>query len=438
MRSKFSLSIYKFGFIFCFLLNTSCGSNESFSKKSETGTTILLAKESEDQRGYKRKRNTKDAQREHAKNIQVQNDIEPLPKKAKQIKTIKVAIVQPSEQAIVLLHGLNRLSYDFDKMKQRLQQRFPGATIIALQSVSKDSRQNGPLYFAPSMALPIREQAKLAYEEIKSVVGHGKHLVIVGHSQGGLRGFTLIKQHCNHLKNEVGITVKKLITIGTPWQGAPIMDHLNDPNGAIKKLGKMKTTLNKIREGFSKDVTKHVLKTSLAENFPFLFKHLGNDLMNKKTPGAADLKPGSDFMRNYVAKGLVQVKIPIRAIAGVLMDFSQLFHPFPSHINQNEFKKLNCAYSELIGGDPNCEHDMLLPVRTQHAEGLSKHDFKCIKVYGTCHGNKVGLSVKKGLSELNNEQVIQKVIALIEETFYEEKQIEEEVINEGGNLIDAA
>jgi hypothetical protein len=50
-----------------------------------------------------------------------------------------------------------------------------------------------------------------------------------------------------------------------------------------------------------------------------------------------------------------------------------------------------------------------------------------VKIYGACHGNKVGLSVKQGLSELNNDKVIQAVIALVEESFYEEKQIEEGV-----------
>ncbi len=347
-------------------------------------------------------------------------------KRIKITKTVRVALVPPNQQAIVLLHGLHRLSYDFVKMEHKLKEKFPKATIVALKSVNKNLNEKNAL--SPTMVLPIQAQAILAYEEIKKALVRNKQVVLVGHSQGGLRGFSVVKNHAHALEKDQSIVVKKLITIGTPWKGAPVMNHLNDPHGAIQELNKVKQTLNKIEGTYSKHITRYILKTSIAENFPFLFKHLGKNVIDKKTPGAAELRPDSDFIKNFVASGLEQVAIPIRAIAGVLVDFSHLFSSFPSTIKKQALQKLNRAYATLIGGNPTCEHDMLLPVQTQHAEGLRKRDFQEIKIYGTCHGNKVGLSVQQGLAELNNDKVIQAVTALIEESFYEEKQIEEEVV----------
>ncbi|WP_339044521.1 alpha/beta hydrolase [Cardinium endosymbiont of Tipula unca] len=352
-------------------------------------------------------------------------------KQKKRLKTVKVAKVEEGKQAIVLLHGLNRLSHDFDVMKAALKKKFPHiTTIVALKCVDKDSSKKSAWYISPSMEYPIKEQARLAYEEMKEVLGSGKHVVMVGHSQGGLRGFTLIKEHADALKKEIGLTIEQLITIGTPWKGAPIMDHLKDPKSALKKLDGCKSTFNAIHKEYSRNVTKHLLKTELAEIFPFFFKHLGQNFIDKKTPGAANLKPGSHFIRYYVAPGIKETSVPIKAIAGVLVDFSKLFNAFPSYIGKEELKKMNCTYAELIGGDPECEHDMLLPVSTQHAEGLEKKDFECIKIYDTCHGNKVGISVKKGISEINNQQVIQKVVEIIEDVFYKEDQVEEVVVQE--------
>lgn len=373
-------------------------------------------------------KSTDECQAEHGLKHMAQDAPDSHHKQKKRLKTVKVAKVKEDKQAIVLLHGLNRLSYDFYSMKAVLKKKFPHATIVALKCVDKDSSKKSGWYISPSMGCSIQEQAELAYREMKEVLGHGKHVVIVGHSQGGLRGFTIIKEHADALKKEIDLTIEQLITIGTPWKGAPIMDHLKDPKSALKKLDKCKSTFNAIHKEYSRNVTKHVLKTELAEIFPFFFKHLGQSFIDKKTPGAADLKPGSHFIRYYVAPGIKEINVPIKAIAGVLVDFSKLFDAFPSSIGEEELKKLNRTYAELIGGDPACEHDMLLTVATQHAEGLEKKDFECIKIQDTCHGNKVGISVKKGISEINNKRVMQEIMEIVEDVFYKEEQVEEEVI----------
>lgn len=135
-----------------------------------------------------------------------------------EVKKLKkrVASVKEDKQAIVLLHGLHRVPYDFHAMQAALKQKFPRAIVVALASVAKDLSKKGSFSPSPTLALSIKEQAKLAYEEIKKKIGCGKHVVLVGHSQRGLRSFTLVKQYRHHLKSEDGIMINQLITIGTP------------------------------------------------------------------------------------------------------------------------------------------------------------------------------------------------------------------------------
>lgn len=350
------------------------------------------------------------------------DDAERVSKEIEQLK--RVAKVEEHRQAIVLLHGLHRLSYDFNAMQAVLKEKFPHATITALTSVDKDPSKKGSAYISPSMELSIEEQAKLAYKEIKTKIDRGKHIVIVGHSQGGLRGFTVVKEYGNQLKSQDGIIITQLITIGTPWRGAPVMDHIKNIKEFKQKFKEIETTLDKVAQDYSEAVIKYFFKfmPKLAKAWPSLYERAVPYLMRKKCPGAVDLHPKSDFIRHYVATGLRAVDLPITAIAGVLIDFSKLFEPFPSSIDPQALDTLNATYANLIGGDPKCEHDMLLPVGTQQAEGLAKQNFTCVKVYGACHGNKVGIKVKDGLAELNNKEVIQKVVGSIEAAFYEAKR----------------
>ena len=342
-------------------------------------------------------------------------------------RKIQVPLVKPDEQAIVLLHGLNRISFDFQIMKKRLAEAFPKATIIALESVNKDITKKGSLYLSPTVTLSIEEQADKAYQEIKEKLGKNKKMVIIGHSQGGLRGFALAKNHAKKLSNEAKIDIKKLITIGTPWKGAPVIQHICNQAEMEKTLTAFKPTLKKIDERFPGHIQHHILKLPktiemINRTFPFLYRNFAKNLIDGKILGSADLKPDSDFIRNYVGKNLKNFTIPISAIAGVLTDFSQIFDHFTSDdITQSELEKLNHIYARLIGGSADCEHDMLLPVDTQQAIGVEKNNFECIKIMGTCHGNKVGMPVKKGVPELHHETVIKTVIALITDTFYTEE-----------------
>lgn len=422
--SKAFIWIYRFSLIVVFALVTGCGTenfctNKNRNTKNKPATKGFLLKPSIQL--SKIKKAHKDSLKQgYSKTLSAISHV----KKVKNIKkSIRVARVPEHKQTIVLFHGLHRLSYDFHNMEKKLKERFPYATIIALKSVDKNLDKKK--LDSPTMKKSIKDQAALAYQEIKNKVSAGNHVVFVGHSQGGLRAFTVIKEYVHLLKNESNIDIKKLISIGTPWKGAPVFSYHNNVLAFDALFDKIAVYLDSIRAGYSKHIRKYFLK--VMPEFSKKHYKLREKLLqfvNSLAPmkGATDLDPKSDFISNYIARGLNQTDIPITAIAGILTDFSKLFHPFDSPLTHQELAQINATYAELIGGYATCEHDMLLPVSTQHAEGLMTKNFNRIKVYGACHGNKVGISVKRGLSELNNPEVIEQVVKVIDETFYEQKE----------------
>ena len=416
---KALICIYRSSLIFCVVLAIGCGCENCFGKTRKDSPALVQQIPLGEQAAKQK--------------LHVTDDFKPSIEKVTRLK--RVAKVPEGKQAIVCLHGLHRLSYDFDVMKAALQEKFPHATIVALTSVDKDPNKKGFVFLPASsltVELSIKEQTRLAYEEIKTKIGRGKHVVIVGHSQGGLRGFTLVKEYGDRLRNADGIVINQLITIATPWKGAPVMGYINNVERFKQKFDKIAPTLDSMQKHYSKNVRGYFFKfmPGLTRAWPRLYEKVVPYIMGKIYLGAADLRPESDFIRHYVASGLKEVDLPITAIAGVLTDFSKLFEPFAFPISDQALAQLNARYAELIGGDPNCEHDMLLPVSTQHAEGLVTKNFKRIKVYDACHGNKVGIKVKDGLSEFNNKAVIAKVIESIEEAFYKEEEVieKEEVV----------
>ncbi len=131
------------------------------------------------------------------------------------------------------------------------------------------------------------------------------------------------------------------------------------------------------------------------------------------------------FFKLYISKELQTTTVPIMAIAGNQQDFSKIWDNFPKKLQGGkELKNLNNAYAKLIGGDSACKHDMLLPVSSQHAEEVKVNEelFKRKIVDGACHGNKVGIAVKKDKPELHHPQVIQEIVEFCEVFFFYKKE----------------
>ena len=321
-----------------------------------------------------------------------------------------------ANHAIVLLHGLNRSSYDFKVMMEALRHKFKKTQIIALTSRDKIASKHKNTTLSPSMRLPIKEQARQTYEEILQKIKKGTHVLLVGHSQGGLCAFTVLNEYGMQLKN-AGIIVEGLATIGTPWKGVPVMKYLGHPEDLNESFAPLKATLRKINPIVDQKMKKHLVKAPFNETFPFLVKLS----MASLALGASDLYMDSNFIKSYIAKELQTTTVPIMAIAGNQRDFSKIWANFPKKLKGGkELENLNNAYAKLIGGDSACKHDMLLPVSSQHAEEVKVNEglFKRKIVDGACHGKKVGITVKKDKPELHHPQVIQEIVEFCEEVFY--------------------
>ena len=62
----------------------------------------------------------------------------------------------------------------------------------------------------------IEDYSKVLYEKIKTI--SAEEIILIGHSMGGL-----VSAYCAENYN---VPVKKVITIGTPWQGCPLLKSL--------------------------------------------------------------------------------------------------------------------------------------------------------------------------------------------------------------------
>ena len=131
-------------------------------------------------------------------------------------------------------HGLQiHCIFDFD---EQVKMHFSGCTFWHFGGSNR--------YGISSYDYAIAMQAKMVYQVLKNELDIDKEdeMVIIGQSQGGLRGYSLLKQYGPQLNSstnqwevgEHGLNIKGLLTIGTPWKGAPIVDNGHKAQEYIK------------------------------------------------------------------------------------------------------------------------------------------------------------------------------------------------------------
>lgn len=94
-----------------------------------------------------------------------------------------------------------------------------------------------------------REEVRNKVLEIIRLTGHNQ-LIIIGHSMGGLIAGDYAENYA-HLDH---VTIPKIITIATPWQGAPLATYLSHSCLANKRLAQMSP-----ESDYLKDLTTRVL-----------------------------------------------------------------------------------------------------------------------------------------------------------------------------------
>lgn len=149
--------------------------------------------------------------------------------------------------------------------------------------------------------LKIDEQAKAVFSKLqKSGITKEDRLVLIGHSQGGLRAHALLKQFGKSLN------IKGLVSIGTPWKGAPVINNyaqvrdilytpvirsrISNLNDALANCFNLKDVLAK------KFFTNYQANLTLSDMIEHsLTSYFHNNLAS---PGVKDMEPGSDFLKN--------------------------------------------------------------------------------------------------------------------------------------------
>lgn len=301
-----------------------------------------------------------------------------------------------SDQLIVLFHGLANKAASFDSMKKGLEQAFPSASVLALTSVEG----------VQSLNLSIKEQAEICFQELESKVADigCKSIILIGHSQGGVRAYAFLKQYEHLLK------VKGLIALATPWEGVPgtrvdtemLSQYLTGP--VLRDLQVLSLSLG------------HPADTLAGQ---FMVEVQTNQNMCR-FPGAKDLKVGSNFL-SEVQKMLPYEKTAILSIGGGKSDFRSLIQ---NKKVKHSFNALNSMYTLFIAGETrlNRSHDMMVPLYSQHALNIvpkGKKNFKRVFIKDVFHSTRVLtiLDVPKGSAMLAHPRVLRRVIQFSQNVF---------------------
>lgn len=299
-----------------------------------------------------------------------------------------------SNPLIILFHGLANHATSFSTMQEALSDAFPAASVVAVTSMEG----------MQSVNLSIKEQARETLKELASSVKdlENKPLLLIGHSQGGLRAYSFLTQF------KALLDIKGLVTLAAPWEGAP---------GA-------RVDLNMLRKHLTDAVLQDLRKLSLTFHYPDtkLEGQLKQQVQTNQymclLPGAKDLIQGSPFLKD-VKESLPTQTIPILAIGGGQSDFGALVTKKKFH----SFKALNNMYNFFVAGQTNCNtyHDMQLPLYSQHAHNIiatKKKTFQRIFIKDAFHSSHVlAIPVPKSKNILEHPRVLQAVIKFTKNIF---------------------
>ena len=299
----------------------------------------------------------------------------------------------PPPTIIAMLWGLDRRPEQLHGLQAIVQARFPQARTLIIEE-------------AGTLEAPISQQAANLLAQLQHyIAGTQASVVLIGHSQGGLRGHALLRTFGNQ------IDVKCLVTIATPWEGAPIVmrpvEELLEFIALIRrsKLYAMVGLANKIG-GPVPYVPPDLIAQVLKERFRYM-----QDAGHR---GLGDMKPNSPFLQE-TAKRLPHNTTPVLAVAGGpsslvdagLPQASGLLRRWADYILEPYTQKM----SQLIGDQ---EHDLLIPVYSQLARHVAKGAplFFRHLVPGAIHGHARNNKLRSALQE--HPQAVSKILAFIE------------------------
>ena len=293
------------------------------------------------------------------------------------------------KRVIVLLHGLAAKASHLQNTGQQLQGMLPKDIEILSPTEPETASQS------------ITQQATRLKEALlaKGINRESHELILLGHSQGGLRGYKFYQEFGEQFD------IKGLITMGTPWEGVPtaaitkekINDYLNSP-AAYHFLNTVEYFWPSSREVILEFVEKFFAKFSTHE------------------PGVQDLVPNSILLQQ-VATLLGASRLPILAIAGSGDDLKKILltdTPYAAYVRVLPWFILNLIYSAIITGQIGGRHDMAISVASQLADNTYTNEhFSTYIVLDAVHDSPPNIPIPADKVLYNHPAVISKIVEFI-------------------------
>jgi len=303
----------------------------------------------------------------------------------------------PKKKAIIILNGLWQPIQCFDVTVQKLREA-SRAQRLGIEIACLEERETS----CQSIAQQAEKLAKVLLER-----GMGKDnydLILLGHSQGGLKGYELYKEFGGQF------CIKGLITTATPWEGAPAAAITKETVKAYLNGPVMYCCLTGAKYLYpsSEQLTTGLLDVIFDRYFP------------THEPGVQDLVPNSEFLQN-IAASLINNQAPILAIAGSNGDVESIL---PHNANHTRYIHMlprgtfNALYARVFAGGMQKKHDMIVPVDSQLAQNTHKsHAFVIHTIPDAIHDCLPGLEVPPDKVIYNHPEAIEAIVAFAKEQF---------------------
>jgi pimeloyl-ACP methyl ester carboxylesterase len=258
----------------------------------------------------------------------------------------------------------------------------------------------------------ITQQATDAFAKIKrQLAGINHEVILVGHSQGGLRGAKIL-----FLNEQEGkpLNIKGLVTLGTPWEGAP---------AATITKSSIHTFMHKRIVKYAMSGASYVYPTTeqLTDGF---IDNLFDQYFPTHEPGVQDIVPDSDFLQE-LASSLSTNSTPILAIGGKNRNVEKFISrasseeiAYVSYIRKLPPGFFNMFYARLFAGGWRTEHDMMVPLYSQIAKNIVKSPaFDTYIIKGAIHDFLPGLSIPEDKIIYNQTEAITRIVEFVSTHF---------------------
>ncbi|OJW72134.1 MAG: hypothetical protein BGO68_04555 [Candidatus Amoebophilus sp. 36-38] len=311
-----------------------------------------------------------------------------------------------SKKIIYILNALWPGMQEFNNLKNLLSTAFEDEGLnIEVKSLNTASRATSEQ--------DITQQASEALEKIKRQVGEENHeVILIGHSQGGLRGAKILFLN---VQKRRPLNIKGLITLGTPWEGAPAASITKTSVQSFLQ----KRSVNYILAGAT---YMHPATAELTNDGSINI--LFDQYFPTHEPGVEDMVPNSDFLQD-LASNLAHNSTPILAIAGDninvegYIDYSAVeIEAYTSYLKSIPSGCLNLLYTRIFTGGWWIEHDMMVPLYSQLAQNIAKNDaFETYLVKGAIHDFLPGLSIPPDRVIYNHVETIERIVEFVKLNF---------------------